>query len=59
MLSSHKPLQLHKRVVIFTIKNMKIFFSRITHPGGNPGANLETIPYRCQLRGVAFEWDFT
>ena len=29
------------------------------HPGGNPGANLESISYRCYLREVAFEWELT
>ena len=29
------------------------------HPGGNPGANLESISLRCYLREVAFEWELT
>ena len=29
------------------------------HPGGNPGANLESISHRCYLREVAFEWELT
>ena len=29
------------------------------HPGGNPGAILETISHRCYLREVAFEWELT
>ena len=29
------------------------------HPGGNPGANLESISHRCCLREVAFEWELT
>ena len=28
-----------------------------THPGGNPGANLESISHSCYLREVEFEWD--
>ena len=31
----------------------------LPHPGGNPGANLESISHRCYLREVAFEWDLT
>ena len=33
--------------------------SLITHPGGNPGANLQFISHRCYLREVAFEWELT
>ena len=29
------------------------------HPGGNPGANRESISDRCYLREVAFEWELT
>ena len=29
------------------------------HPGGNPGANLESTSHRCFLREVAFEWEVT
>ena len=28
-------------------------------PGGNPGANLESISCRCYVREVAFEWELT
>ena len=27
------------------------------HPGGNSGANLESIFHRCHLREVVFEWE--
>jgi len=27
------------------------------YPGGNPGANLKSIPHRYYLREVAFEWE--
>ena len=30
-----------------------------SHPGGNPGANLKSIPHRCYLFEVAFVWEFT
>ena len=29
------------------------------HPGGNPGANLKSISYRCHLFEVAFVWELT
>ena len=29
------------------------------HPGGNPGANLESISHRSYLQEVAFEWVLT
>ena len=29
------------------------------HPGGNPGANLDSISHRYYLREVAFEWELT
>jgi hypothetical protein len=29
------------------------------HPGGNPGANLESISHKCYLQEVAFEWELT
>ena len=29
------------------------------HPRGNPGASLQSISHRCQLREVAFEWGLT
>ena len=29
------------------------------HPGGNPGANLQSISHRCYLRKVAFESELT
>jgi len=28
-------------------------------PGGNPGANLKSVPHRCNLREVASEWELT
>jgi len=28
-------------------------------PGGNPVAKLKSIPHRCYLREVAFEWELT
>ena len=31
----------------------------LKHSGGNPGANLQSIPHRCYLREVAFEWELT
>jgi len=31
----------------------------ITHPGGNPGANLKSISHRCYLLEVAFVWELT
>ena len=31
----------------------------LCHPGGNPGANFESIFYRCYLREVASEWVMT
>ena len=31
----------------------------LTHPGGNPGANLKSISHRCYLREVVFEWELT
>ena len=34
----------------------KVFLSR---PGGNPGANLKSIPHRCYLFEVAFVWELT
>jgi len=35
------------------------FASASSHPGGNPGANLKSIPHRCYLREAAFVWEFT
>ena len=29
------------------------------HPGGNPGANFQSIFHRCYLREVALEWELT
>ena len=29
------------------------------HPGGNPGANLESISHKCHPILVAFVWEFT
>jgi hypothetical protein len=29
------------------------------HPGGNLGANLESISHRCYCREVEFEWELT
>ena len=29
------------------------------HPGGNPGASLESISHICYFREVAFEWELT
>ena len=29
------------------------------HPGGHPGANLESISHRCYLFEIAFEWELT
>jgi len=34
-------------------------FACISHPGGNPGANLMSISHTCYLREVAFEWELT
>ena len=31
----------------------------VTHPGGNPGANLKSISHRCYLLKVAFVWELT
>ena len=33
--------------------------SKLYIPGGNPGANLESISHRCYLREVGFEWELT
>ena len=33
--------------------------STLNHTGGNPGANLESISYRCYHGEVAFEWVLT
>jgi len=30
-----------------------------SRPGGNPGANLQSISHRCYLREEAFEWKLT
>ena len=29
------------------------------HPGGNPGANLESISHRCYIFEEAFVWELT
>ena len=29
----------------------------VIHPGGNPGANLESFSHRCYLFEAAFEWE--
>ena len=29
------------------------------HPGGNLGANLESISHKCYLREIALEWELT
>ena len=34
-------------------------FLDLTHPGGNPGANLKSIAHRCGIRKVALEWELT
>ena len=31
----------------------------MSHPGGNPGANLKSISHRCHLREVAFQRELT
>ena len=31
----------------------------VSHPGGNPGANLKSIAHRCHLREVACVWELT
>ena len=31
----------------------------VTHPGGTPGANHESISHRCYLFEVAFVWEVT
>ena len=31
----------------------------LTHPGGNPGANLKSISHRCFLREVSYQWVLT
>jgi len=36
-----------------------VFCAWITHPGGNPGANLRSISHRCYLFEVAFVWELT
>ena len=33
--------------------------STLNQPGGNPGADLKSISYRCYLQEVAFEWVLT
>ena len=32
---------------------------QLERPGGNPGANPKSLPHRCYLREVAFEWELT
>ena len=32
---------------------------QVSHPGGNPGANLNSISHRCYLFEVAFVWELT
>jgi len=34
-------------------------YQNSSHPGGNPGANLKSISYRCYLEEVAFVWALT
>jgi len=34
-------------------------WKHLVHPGGNPGANLQSISHRCHPILVAFVWDLT
>ena len=36
-----------------------VFFAALSHPGGNPGANIKSISHRCYLEKVAFVWELT
>ena len=47
---SHPPTPLDSSPLKFTV---------ISHPGGNPGANLKSISQRCYLFEVAFAWELT
>ena len=40
-------------------KNPQCFFRCPLHPGGNPGANLESIYHRCHPILLAFVWGLT
>ena len=31
----------------------------LSHPGGDPEANLKSVSDRCYLREVTFEWELT
>ena len=32
---------------------------KVTHPGGNPGANFKSISHRCHPMLLAFVWELT
>ena len=34
-------------------------FKHQPHPGGKPGADLESTSHRCYFREVVFEWELT
>jgi len=56
---SFENLSQSSSMLEFYQEECRLYDKYSSHPGVNPGANLQSTSHRCYLREAAFEWELT